>query len=208
MGNTPSIDDQIFDLKFGAKKMARESARHEKEQKKQTDICKKHMKNGNMDVARVYAENAIREKNTSINMLKMSSRLDAVAGRLNAMNVQQKVSKQMEGVVATMGQTMKSMNLEQTSLTMDKFESVFENLDVNLKVMESSLGTVSQAVTPESEVADMMMQVAEENELDMGDKFNEIGIGKEALAKKRQQQEEVKSEKTLEQQLEERLAGI
>ena len=37
---------------------------------------------GNMEVARIHAENAIRQKNQSINFLRMSARVDAVAARV------------------------------------------------------------------------------------------------------------------------------
>ena len=40
---------------------------------------KKAIKEGNIEGARIYAENAIREKQTGLNYLKLASRLDAVA---------------------------------------------------------------------------------------------------------------------------------
>lgn len=35
-----------------------------------------------MEVARIHAENAIRQKNQSVNFLRMSARVDAVASRV------------------------------------------------------------------------------------------------------------------------------
>ena len=40
------------------------------------------MEKKNPDIARVYAENAIRKKNESLNYLRLSSRVDAVASRV------------------------------------------------------------------------------------------------------------------------------
>ena len=37
---------------------------------------------GNTEVARIHAENAIRQKNQSVNFLRMSARVDAVAARV------------------------------------------------------------------------------------------------------------------------------
>ena len=45
---------------------------------------KKALEKGNPDVARVYAENAIRKKNESLNYLKMSSKVDATASRVQS----------------------------------------------------------------------------------------------------------------------------
>jgi hypothetical protein len=38
------------------------------------------MKAGNTDIARVYAENAIRKKSEGLNYLRLGARMDAIAG--------------------------------------------------------------------------------------------------------------------------------
>ncbi len=38
---------------------------------------------GNMDGAKIYAQNAIRKKNEALNYLRLGSRLDAVVSRLD-----------------------------------------------------------------------------------------------------------------------------
>lgn len=43
---------------------------------------KKAIQKGNTEVARIHAENAIRQKNQSVNYLRMSARVDAVASRV------------------------------------------------------------------------------------------------------------------------------
>lgn len=48
---------------------------------------------GNMDVARIHAENAIRQKNQSVNFLRMSARVDAVAARVQTAVTMNKVHK-------------------------------------------------------------------------------------------------------------------
>ncbi len=46
--------------------------------------AKKAIQKGNMDVARIHAENAIRQKSQSVNYLRMSARVDAVASRVQS----------------------------------------------------------------------------------------------------------------------------
>lgn len=68
----------------------------------------------------------------------------------------------MAGVVKAMDAAMKSMNLEKISSLMDKFENQFEDLDVQSSYMEN---TMSQTVTtsiPQSDVDNLMQQVADE----------------------------------------------
>jgi charged multivesicular body protein 1 len=40
------------------------------------------LQQGNTDGARIYASNAIRKKNESLNLLRLASRIDAVASRV------------------------------------------------------------------------------------------------------------------------------
>ena len=77
-----SLSDTLFQLKFCSKQLARLSKKAEKEQKQQEAQVKKALEKGNPDVARVYAENAIRKKNESLNYLRMSSKVDAVSSRV------------------------------------------------------------------------------------------------------------------------------
>ena len=42
------------------------------------------LKDGNIEGARIYAENAIRKKNEGLNYLRMAARVDAVASRVQS----------------------------------------------------------------------------------------------------------------------------
>jgi division protein CdvB (Snf7/Vps24/ESCRT-III family) len=44
----------------------------------------KAIEKGNVEGARIYAQNAIREKNQALNLLRLSSRIDAVAARVQS----------------------------------------------------------------------------------------------------------------------------
>jgi charged multivesicular body protein 1 len=62
------------------------------------------MEQGNMEGARIYAESAIRDKNTALNYLRLSSRIDAVAQRVNTAVKMQNLTKDMSGIVKSMEQ--------------------------------------------------------------------------------------------------------
>jgi len=57
---------------------------------------------------------------------------------------------------------MKSMNLEKISGLMDKFETQFEDLDVQSSVMENSMAHTTTTTVPQNEVESLMQQVADE----------------------------------------------
>lgn len=116
----------------------------------------------NYEAAKIHAENAIRQKNQSLNYLRMSARIDAVASRVQTALTTRKVTQSMTGVVKAMDAAMKSMNLEKISSVMDKFEKQFEDLDVQSSVMEDTMSSTTTLSVPQNDVDHLMKQVAEE----------------------------------------------
>lgn len=102
MGNEMSssaMEKHLFNLKFAAKELQRNSKRCEKEEKAEKAKTKQAIQKGNMDVARIHAENAIRQKSQALNYLRMSARVDAVSSRVQSALTTRKVTSSMAGVV-------------------------------------------------------------------------------------------------------------
>lgn len=68
----------------------------------------------------------------------------------------------MAGVVKAMDAAMKSMNLEKISGLMDKFESQFEDLDVQSSYMENAMSQTTTTTVPQGDVEKLLQQVADE----------------------------------------------
>lgn len=115
MGNRQSMEDHLFNLRFNARQLERESKKSEKLAGTHKLQCKKAMEQGNMDGARIYAESAIRDKNSALNYMRLASRIDAVAARVNTAVKMKTLTKDMSGIVGSMDAAMKSMNVEKVS---------------------------------------------------------------------------------------------
>uniref|UniRef100_A0A8V0YY63 Charged multivesicular body protein 1B n=1 Tax=Gallus gallus TaxID=9031 RepID=A0A8V0YY63_CHICK len=157
-----NMEKHLFNLKFAAKELNRNSKRCDKEEKAEKAKIKKAIQKGNMEVARIHAENAIRQKNQAINFLRMSARVDAVAARVQTAVTMGKVTKSMAGVVKSMDATLKSMNLEKISALMDKFEHQFETLDVQTQQMEDTMSNTTTLTTPQNQVDMLLQEMADE----------------------------------------------
>ena len=81
------MEKHLFNLKFASKQLLRDSKKCEKEEKAEKTKLKKAIEKGNMEVARIHAENAIRKKNESLNLLRTSARVDAVASRVQTVSL-------------------------------------------------------------------------------------------------------------------------
>jgi len=102
-----SMENQLFNMKFAVKELERSSKRCDKEEKAEKLKTKKAIQKNNMEVARIHAENAIRQKNQSLNYLRMAARVDAVVSRVQTAITTRKVTTSMAGVVRSMESAMK-----------------------------------------------------------------------------------------------------
>jgi len=169
------LENQLFQLKFTAKQLNRMSTKCMKEEKVEKDKIKKSMEKENHDGARIHAQNAIRQKSNAQNYLRLSSRVDAVASRLESAMKMQQVTKSMGAVVKGMDKVLGSMNVEQISKVMDKFESSFEDMDVRSEYVEQAMNSSTTAAMPEEDVDTLMQMVADEHGLKMSEVFKAPG---------------------------------
>jgi len=157
----------MFALKFAVKDMERQSKRCEKLEKEEKLKIKKAIQKGNMAGAQIHAENSIRNKSQALNYLRMAARVDAVASRVQAAVQQRKVTQSMAGVVRNLDSALKAMDMGKMAQLMDKFESQFEDLDVQSGVMEQAMSDTTATSVPQERVNALMGEVADEAGLEM-----------------------------------------
>jgi len=202
MGNKVSLEEELINLRITSKQMQRSSKKCEKNEKSAIEKLKKAIQQGNSEGARIYGQDAIREKNQALNHLRMASRLDACCSRIETAVRMDQVTGSMQGVVKGMEKTLKSMDIEKISKTMDKFEQQFEDLDVKTQYMEGSMNATTATSTPAEQVDELIGRVADENNLELGEAFNDAGPVGAKLPKKK---EDVKVDQD---DLEARLANL
>lgn len=157
---------------------------------------------GNYEGARIYGQDAIREKNQALNHLKMASRIDACSSRIETAVRMGQVTEGMKGVVKGMDKGLASMDITKISKLMDKFEAQFEDLDVKTQYMEGTMNATTATSTPAEQVDELISKVADANNLELGEAFAQAG----PVGKKTPQVQE--AAKPVEDDLEARLANL
>jgi len=163
-----------------SKTMGRESKKAEKNEALQKKKLQKAIAEGNLDVAKLYAQNAIREKNSALQYLRLQSRIDAVASRLQQAIAMKNVSGAMKSQVKGMANVLKSMEADKITQVMEDFEKQFEDMDVKSSYMESTMDSTTAMSTPADQVDDLIRAVAAENKLELGDSMGAVPTGTKA----------------------------
>lgn len=170
------LEQSLFQLKFTAKQLNKQASKAAKEELQEKAKVKKAMSQGNNDIAQLYAQNAIRKANERINLLRLGSRIDAVASRVQTAVTMRTVTGNMSNVIKGMDKALQTMNLDKISMVMDKFENQFEDLDALTNYYESTTNNVNALTTPQDQVDELMGQIADEAGIEMKQGLNETNV--------------------------------
>ena len=165
--------DKILEFKMMAKQFAKESKKAENEYKKNLTKTKNLMEKGKYDQARVTAADAIRKKNEINRYQVLSSKIDTIAQRLqSAMQTNQLTEKMSQLTNLMAGSGDKLNDIVQLADTMENFEKMFDDLDVNNAMMNEVMNNVNAGTIDDNEVNLLVNQVAEANGMKIMDSLN------------------------------------
>lgn len=114
----PSMDEVIFKMKFTAKQVGRQALKTEKQVSLEERKSKEALQKGNIDGARIHAENAIRNKNQAVSYMKLQSQLEAVTSKLQSQQLRAQVTNELAGVTQNLDLALGSMDMAKISEVM------------------------------------------------------------------------------------------
>lgn len=161
-------------MRFTSKTIGRQAIKSEKQIATEERKAKDALAKNNMAGARIYAENAIRNRNESLGYLKLQSQLEAVAAKLQSQQVRTLVSNNMVDVTSNLSQALSSMDMSQIGFTMEQFITQSEDLDLQTKYMDSAIGESTSSSTPQNQVDGLLQKIADENNLEFSDKISGV----------------------------------
>lgn len=170
------LEKTYIDLTLASKQMKRLHKKREEDAKKSRKTVEEYMKKNEMEVAKIHAESAIRQKSESLKYLQLSARLDAVAQQVKTAISQHQLSSNMQKVVNGLSGVLKDMNVEKISKTMDQFEGAFEDLDVRTQFMDGAIANSTASSTPQEDVTSLMSQIGEGIGIQVGAELDDQGL--------------------------------
>ncbi|KAG5469473.1 hypothetical protein LSCM1_02694 [Leishmania martiniquensis] len=188
MGKEDRIYDILFNMRFASRQMTKSATASEKAAEREKLNVKTALEKGNPEAARIYAENAIRKRSESLNYLRLASRLDAAASRIQTAVQMQAVTKTMATTVKGMDKILTSMDPMRIAKVMDAFEQQVGTLDVSLGTMDAAFESSSAGTVPVTQVDSLMEQVAAENNIDLSAKLGSAPLSSSISAPERRQE--------------------
>ena len=167
--------DVMFEFKMTAKQMEKESKKAETQSKNLIKKVKDCIAKNDYEQAKVLASDAIRQKNMVTRYRNLSFKINTIASRLKSAYQNQQITEAMTNLT---NKLLSSGNLNVVKMveTMDNFEKVFDNLEVNDQMMNQVLDNVNAGTVNDAEVNQLITQVAQQNGMKLSDDFDSIKI--------------------------------
>ena len=189
----PDLFDAQIEIRMASKQMKRESFKADKsekaERKKVADVniySTQAIAKGQLDIAKIHAESAIKNKQNAISLERLGARLEAVADKIASANAMKNISEQLSRNVPLLQRAIKSMDKLGLGQSMEEFQKIFEDLEVKSEDMGQALDNVHQGSLDQNEVDTLIKQIADEHNLELGKELGSAGtdkIGQENGAK-------------------------
>ncbi|KAK2957304.1 putative Charged multivesicular body protein 1 [Blattamonas nauphoetae] len=173
----PKLQNTIFELKMTSKNLNRQSTKSKQRSEEEKRKIKKAIQQGNAEGAKIYAENAIREKNMSMMYLKLASRLDGIQSRLSMTAGMQSVVQGIDQVCKQLQRVSNQMDIQKVNKILDKFDQQVTHMETVSDVVMGAMDDNTQNQIASSEVNQLISQVADENQLQLDGEFSAMTAG-------------------------------
>ena len=143
--------------------MAKEAERAKKNQEKSMNKIKNALKKNNTTLAKQYAEEALRYKKDITRYSNLSHKIGVVTSKLQQAYKNNQLTQSMKNVVSKISGMTNLNDVTKMMETMDNFEKMFDNIDVNANMMGEVLDNVNAGTVNDHEVNNLIDMIQEQN---------------------------------------------
>lgn len=160
----PKMDmmDMLINMKMKSKMFSRESNKAMKEKKKQLEKAKICLKKGEEEGAKLYCDLAQQKHNEGMQYLKMSHRLEVIAGQVKSKTKSMEMMDSLNQFTPFLQEASANMPLEQMQKNMEAFSTAYDDLSVKGHIMDENMDKVMGDKGTVSNVDNMMNQLKAE----------------------------------------------
>lgn len=161
MGGHHSVLPVILDLRIKARELKRQSDRCYRESLQERDKIRRALLRQNQEGARIFAQNYVRKKQEGLNSLHMSSKLEAVASRLDGAHRSHQLTTKIHSVASGLSGALRKLDSSSSLREIELFSKLFDDLDVRSDSVSSLLDVSTSSALPTQQVDKVLTEVAE-----------------------------------------------
>ncbi|CBH17223.1 vesicular protein trafficking mediator, putative [Trypanosoma brucei gambiense DAL972] len=163
--------DVVLNMRLAVKELTNSAAASDKASEREKIKAKKALNKDNIEAARVYAENAIRKKDEGTSYLRLASRVDAAAERIQSAMQMHAMTRSLEKAICGISKVLHSLDPVQITTAMDAFERHVDTVAVNANAMDGTFERSRASAVPAAEVESFLEQITPDNEIDISEQI-------------------------------------
>ncbi|XP_026189987.1 uncharacterized protein LOC34620332 [Cyclospora cayetanensis] len=161
MGTQHSVLPVILDLRIKARELKRQSDRCYRESLQEREKIRRALLRHNQEGARVFAQNYVRKQHEGLNCLHMSSKLEAVASRLDGAHRSHQLTTKIHSVASGLSGALRKLDSSASLREIELFSKLFDDLDVRSDSVSSLLDASTSSAMPTQQVDKVLLEVAQ-----------------------------------------------
>lgn len=150
--------DQIINLKLVSKRLARSQKKLENKEKQTERKIRGAMQKGDMQSARMYANDVVRSRKWARGYQSLTSKIDGLIFKLERTDAVQTLASEMKGVAKSLQAASGALDIAgMDDIVADMNESL-ENIEISSEMMEDSVDDLFSGDIEEGEVDNLLAE--------------------------------------------------
>lgn len=173
------VERRLDDILTAAIALEVQAKQSERVAERERKACYKKVAAGDMEGAKIAAENSVREKRNVLTFRRTAARTKALHQRI-AMAVQmQQVSGGMSRIVKHMAYFAKLNDIDKMGETLNRFEAQVEDVECEQKYLDNMMGAANTTAEANDDVKSMLQEACDVAALDARERMRSVDAKKE-----------------------------
>ncbi len=150
--------DHILNLKVVSRRLARSQRKLENQERKMERKIREAIKKGDMQAARMYANDAVRTRKWGRGYQSLISKIDGLIFKLERAEAVQDIAGEMRGVAKSLIAANQALNLPELDKVIGDMQYALDSIEDTSEIMEDSVDQLFESDTDEMEVDKLLQE--------------------------------------------------
>ncbi len=160
--STRSSRDNTLNLKLVNRRLTKSQRKLENQEKKTERKIRAAIQKGDMQAARMYAQDTVRSRKWGRGYQSLISKIDGLIFKLERADAVQDIAKEMRGVSKSLIDANNALNLPEIDNLVGDMNQALEGIEDTSEIMEDSMDQLFESDTDEGEIDNLLQEYGAE----------------------------------------------
>ncbi|MHA2092308.1 MAG: Snf7 family protein [Candidatus Kariarchaeaceae archaeon] len=154
--------DHMLNLKIVSRRLTKSQRKLENQEKKTERNIRSAIQKGDMQAARMYAQDTVRSRKWARGYQSLISKIDGLIFKLERANAVQDIAKEMRGVSQSLSAANNALNLPEIDTLVGDMQHALDGIEDTSEIMEDSMDRLFESDAEEVEIDTLLQEYGAE----------------------------------------------